>query len=171
MDRVYSTPVNREIKYFVGTEVENTIAHGMKTLFVVGLQTVDEIYSHACNEDVNHIFFGANHSFDPQSNEEWRDWERKIEHFLNNNYFCSLDIPMSAVELFNNGSLCEHNNFIPQIRVPIPYIRLWNYNTSIKIDDIGFDKTNPGVWCHSLHKLMEPGVFTHWSEYFQDTVL
>ena len=62
----------------------------------------------------------------------------------------------------------SENNFIPQIRVPIPYIKQWNYNTTIKIDDIGFCKTNPGVWVHSLHELQSVSNFTNWREYSND---
>jgi hypothetical protein len=86
-------------------------------------------------------------------------------------YLCTLDIPLTAVAQFNDGGLCEHNNFIPQIRVPVPYVRLWNYNTMIKIDDQDFDSSNPGVWCHSLHSLMTRDTFTPWSDYSLDQVV
>ena len=39
--------------------------------------------------------------------------------------------------------------------MPVPYAKQWNYNTMIKIDDKDFKATNPGVWCHSLHDLMD----------------
>jgi hypothetical protein len=77
-----------------------------------------------------------------------------IEPFLRDGHLCSLDIPITHVEEFNDGPLCDYRNFIPQIRVSIPYTKLWNYNTMLKIDDKDFDATNPGVWCHSLHSLM-----------------
>src|SRR5210317_1769291 len=77
-----------------------------------------------------------------------------IEPFLKEGLFCSLDIPLNAAEEFLEGPLVEYDRFIPQIRVPIPYIKLWNYNTMLKIDDKNFKATNPGVWCHSLHDLM-----------------
>jgi hypothetical protein len=75
------------------------------------------------------------------------------------------------VEEFNDGPLCEHRNFIPQIRVSIPYTKLWNYNTMLKIDDKDFDATNPGVWTHSLHSLMSRDTFTSWDEYQSDKTL
>ena len=83
----------------------------------------------------------------------------------------SLDIPINQVEEFHDSGYCEYNNFIPQIRVPIPYIKLWNYNTMLKIDDKDFNATNPGVWSHSLHKLMDRNNFTDWSQYKNDKVL
>ena len=94
-----------------------------------------------------------------------------IQYFLEKGYLCSLDIPLSAVEQFNDGGLNEYNNFIPQIRIGLPYIRLWNYNTMIKIDDKDFDATNPGVWCHRLHNLLDTKLFTSWDAYTKDEIL
>lgn len=161
-------PGHEHTNFFSGKEVEHTPAYGMNTLFVVGIQPVEEIAANL--NGVNHIFFGANHSFDPATFDEWSQWESMIEFFLKKGYWCSLDIPMSAVENFHDGGLCEHNNFIPQIRISIPYIKLWNYNTMLKIDDKDFDCSNPGVWCHSLHKLMDRDVFTDWSKYQEDKI-
>jgi hypothetical protein len=162
--------MNREghnnVQFFTGTEVERTPAFGKQTLFVVGIQSAESI---ALNlQGCEHIFFGANHSFDPKDNLEWARWEGMIGYFLERGYLCSLDIPMSAVEQFNDSGLCEYRNFVPQIRVSIPYVKLWNYNTMIKIDDIDFDATNPGVWTHSLHSLMSRRTFTDWDQYNKD---
>ena len=38
-----NTQNRQQVDYFVGTEVENTIMKGEKTLFVVGIKPVDEI--------------------------------------------------------------------------------------------------------------------------------
>ena len=157
------------VKFFIGTEVEHTPALGKKTLFVVGVQSVDHIAAKMAG--CEHIFFGANHSFDPQDNLDWARWESMIGYFLEKGYLCSLDIPITAVEQFNDSGLCEYRNFIPQIRVSIPYTKLWNYNTMLKIDDVDFDATNPGVWCHSLHSLMSRDTFTDWDQYNKDEVV
>jgi len=159
------------VSFFHGTEVEHTPAFGKRTLFVVGVQSTDEIAKHLTG--CEHIFFGANHSFNPVNNKylEWQSWETMIQYFLEKGYLCSLDIPISAVEQFNDGGLNEYNNFIPQIRIGLPYIRLWNYNTMIKIDDKDFDATNPGVWCHRLHNLLDTKAFTSWDAYTKDEIL
>jgi hypothetical protein len=91
-----------------------------------------------------------------------------IYHFLKKGTLCSLDLPLSHAETFNESGFCAYDNFIPQIRVPVPYISLWNYNTMLKIDDKDFKATNPGVWCHSLHDLMDRSKFTGWREYGLD---
>jgi hypothetical protein len=81
---------------------------------------------------------------------------------------CSLDIPISLAEAFLESPLIEYENFIPQLRIPLPYVKQWNYNTMLKIDDKGFKATNPGVWCHSLHDLMDRDKFTDWTKYGLD---
>jgi hypothetical protein len=173
MKRDYSTGVEEDINFFVGTEVEHTPAFGMRTLFVTGVQEVDQIAFHAVKNGCEHIFFGANHSFKPEPDDYhvWKKWEDMIEYFLGEGYLCSLDIPLLAVEQFNDGSLNDYSNFIPQIRVPIPYIKLWNYNTMLKIDDKDFKATNPGVWSHSLHTLMDRSKFTDWAQYKNDEIV
>lgn len=169
MKRTYQSGESNHIIFFKGKEVEHTPAHGMETLFVTGLQSIEDISTNLTG--CEHIFFGANHSFNPSTSLEWASWESMIQFFLEKGYLCSLDIPISAVEGFNDSGLCEYNNFIPQIRVPIPYIKLWNYNTMLKIDDKGFNATNPGVWSHNLHKLMDRNCFTDWREYSNDKVI
>jgi hypothetical protein len=169
MIRDYNSSVAGDVTFFKGIEVEHTPAFGMKTLFVVGIQPIDHIGVRLHGE--SHIFFGANHSFNPQTADEWRQWEDMITYFLDRDYLCSLDIPLSAVEEFNDGGLNERDNFIPQIRVPIPYIKLWNYNTMLKIDDKDFKATNPGVWSHSLHTLLDRSKFTDWSQYKNDEIV
>ena len=172
MKRDYVQGEQDDVQFFTGVEIEHTPAYGMNTLFVTSLQTIDAIeLLLATNNNIKHIFFGANHSFNPTTPEEWDSWEEMIVHFLENEYWCSLDIPMTAVESFNDGRLNEFDNFIPQIRVPVPYIKLWNYNTMIKIDDKGFKATNPGVWSHSLHSLTNRQNFTPWSKYKDDKII
>jgi hypothetical protein len=175
MNRDYADGVKDDVDFFFGREVEHTPAFGMHTLFVVGVKNPDEILAKLAvtTYDTKHIFFGANHSFKPKWNDaaEWKLWEDMITYFLERDYLCSLDIPLSAVEEFNDGGLNEYDNFIPQIRVPIPYIRLWNYNTMLKIDDKDFKATNPGVWSHSLHTLMDREKFTDWAQYKKDIIV
>ena len=169
MNRDYTSGTADDVVFFIGNEVEHTPAYGMRTLFVTGVQPVDTI---ALNlQGCQHIFFGANHSYNPQNNLEHQRWESMIRFFLDKGYLCSLDIPLNQVEEFNDSGLCESDNFIPQIRVPIPYIKLWNYNTMLKIDDKDFKATNPGVWSHSLHALMDRSKFTDWSQYKNDEII
>ena len=171
MDR----PGHRDTEFFWGDEVEHTPAHGEPTLFVVGYHTQEEIDKtlQAANlaimpGNVRHIFFGANDSFHPRGADQHTAWESVIRTYLDRGFWCSLDIPFDQVAEFNEGGLCEHDRFIPIIKVPIPYIGLWNYNTCVKIDDRDFAATNPGVWVHQLHDLKRRSRFTPWSDYEKD---
>lgn len=164
--------------FFSGVEVEHTPAHGRPTLFVVGYQVQDDI--DAALQHINvaglpaptqHIFFGANDSYRPCTADEHTAWENVILTYLDRGFWCSLDIPMRYVEEFHDGGLCERDRFIPIIKVPIPYTRLWNYNTCVKIDDRDFAATNPGVWVHQLQDLLPRTRFTDWSEYEKDQVI
>ena len=174
MERKYKDGTKKDITFFIGTEIEKTPAYGLKTLFVVGLQSIENVKEHL-HADISHIFFGANHSFDPASQSHdadyYREWDSMIMYFLEKGYKCSLDIPLNAAEDFLESTCVEFNNFIPQIRVAIPYIEQWNYNTMLKIDDKGFNKSNPGIWTHSLHDLMDRKKFTDWKDYGLDKVL
>ena len=171
MDR----PGHQDTKFFWGDEVECTPASGQPTLFVVGYQTQDAIDRalQDANFDITpgsikHIFFGANDSFYPRGADEHTAWENVIITYLDRGFWCSLDIPFGQVAEFNEGGLCERDRFIPIIKVPIPYIGLWNYNTCVKIDDRDFAATNPGVWVHQLHDLKRRSRFTPWSDYEKD---
>lgn len=173
MKRDYSSGSEHDVIFFIGREVEHTPAFGKITLFVTGVQSCEDIEHHVTDNQkgIEHIFFGANHSYNPQNILEHRHWESMIRFFLDQGYLCSLDIPLNQVEEFHDSGLNEYNNFIPQIRIPIPYIKLWNYNTMLKIDDKDFKASNPGVWSHSLHKLMDRICFTPWSHYQNDTII
>ena len=172
MERTYTNGTSSSAKLFTGIEVENTPAYGKKTLFVVDRESSTEIFKFYTKEKCEHIFFGANHSFNPQTNDEWNQWEKMIMHFLREDILCSLDIPSTLnLNTFLEFPFVEYHNFIPQLRLVVPYINHWPYNTTVKIDDTGYNKTNPGVWCHSLHDLKHRNNFTPWSKYTLDKKL
>ena len=162
------------VKFFVGTEVEHSPAYGMRTLFVVGVQDSAEIVATAQNNNCEHIYFGANQSFPNlavNNSGEWNRWENMIGSCLMHGAWCTLDLDVSVAQGLLEGTLIDHSRFIPMISVKLPYAKLYNYNTTIKIDDKDFQATNPGVWCHSLHELQNRALFTDWSKYTQDEVI
>ena len=101
----------------------------------------------------------------------WERWENMIGPFLDKGYLCTLDIDVGCVEGLLESGLCESRNFIPMISVKLPYIRQLGYNATLKLDDKDFAATNPGVWCHSVHKLQSRTAFTDWSKYIKDETL
>lgn len=170
---------HENVSFFTGTEVEHTPAFGKFTLFVVGVQPVEDIQDwlddYALREPepkhITHIYFGANMSFpmlDIIDSARWAPWESMIRTFLDRGYQCTLDIDVGCAEGLLESGLCDSINFIPMISVKLPYINQLGYNATIKLDDKDFAATNHGVWCHSLHNLMDRKQFTSWDQYTKD---
>lgn len=159
--------------FFTGVEVENSPAKGMRTLFVVGIQPVDTIIANVLNSKSQHVYIGANmslHNLGNDDHDAWREWDNMIEGVLDSGAvdYVTVDFTAAQVEGFLESRASEDNRVIPMISVKLPYTRLLNYNTTIKIDDKDFNATNPGVWCHSLHDLMDRETFTPWHAYVGD---
>lgn len=176
MNRDYSTGVNNNITFFVGTEIEHTPAFGMKTLFVVGVHDPYVIMELARNHQCKHIYFGANQSFKTKGvndAETWRPWEDMIYVCLDaeDGFWCTLDFDVCETEGLLESGLTEKRRFIPQISVKLPYINQLGYNATLKIDDKDFSATNPGVWCHNLQDLLRRDRFTDWDQYGKDEIL
>ena len=176
MERDYDDGVKSDVMFFTGTEVEHTPAYAMKTLFVVGVHDASLIKAHAEANGCYHIYLGANQSFDPGSwtagdHADSTAWDKMIRDVLELNMLVTLDFDAKHIEWVCEGCYCENDMFIPQISVKLPYIRLLNYNATLKIDDKDYGATNPGVWCHSVHDLMDRKVFTPWTKYMKDKPL
>ena len=167
MKRAYDDGVKDDVNFFVGTEIEHTPAYGKKTLFVVGLHNPDKVAKLAEVMNIDHIYLGANHSF---NNTNLMYWEAVIVELLKRDFWITLDFDhkyyndiIDSLALWN-----EYDRFITQISVKLPYASLLNYNTCVKIDDKDFRATNPGVWVHQLHDLQDRTKFTDWSQYTKD---
>ncbi len=174
MKREYTTGTAEAITFFTGEEIEKTPAHGIKTLFVVGLQDTDQILKLAKRCYCEHIYFGANQSFAPTGTDDaetWRLWEDMIYVCLEAGYWCTLDFDVRDVEGLLESGLTEKRRFIPQISVKLPYLQQLGYNATIKLDDVDFAATNPGVWCHRLHNLTSTDSFTNWDQYGKDVII
>lgn len=162
--------------FFRGLEAEHSPAHGMETIFVVGIQPFTEIlgwvekYS-VGDKPIKHVCFGANKSFNPIDDDEGEEWKNMIRSLLKEDLWVTLDLDTKYVAWLHDSGLCEFRRFIPIISVTLPYVSLFNYNTVVKIADSGFDETNPGVWCHSLHDLMDSDKFTSWDKYQEDRLV
>ena len=166
-------PEHDNINFFTGVEVEHTPAFGMDTLFVIGVQPFSEI-TPRLKTPGQHIYFGANQSFPQLATDDgdaWRPWERMIDQCLDEGYWCTLDFDVSVVQGVLEMPVIGHRRFIPQISVKLPYLQQLGYNATIKLDDIDFEASNPGVWCHRLHNLQTPEAFTHWDAYRKDEIL
>lgn len=155
---------------YMGVEAENTPMKGHQTLFVTGLKTAQDIIRVAKTVGFNHISLGVNQSFNPVTPEDWKQWDNTITKLLEDGYWVTLNFDAAYAKEFNEEGWCESETFIPVISVKLPCIKLFNYNTVIKIDDTSWGETNSGVWCHYLHDLMGREAYHEFNrDYFNDT--
>lgn len=161
------TEDRQKVDYFIGIEVEQTPMRGHRTLFVIGVKPIDEIISKV--NDLKHIYLGTSQSFKPQTNDDWKAWNEMISGLLNLGYWVTLDFDVCYARDLHEEGWTENDKFIPMISVKLPYIKLFNYNTVLKIDDNTWGDTNPGVWCHYLHDLQTRESYTDWNDYHGDS--
>lgn len=174
MNRDYKDKENRaDPDFFLGYEVEHTPAHKLKTLFVVGLQPLREILTRANALECKAVYFGANQSFNALDDREWENWVIMIHSVLQHpdDFWCTLDFDVKFAGAMVKTILVDHPNFIPMISCKIPYAAQMGYNAIVKIDDKDFEGSNPGVWCHKLHNLMDPQFYTNWKKYKDDKIV
>lgn len=170
MNRPYQDSISNSVEFFIGEEVEHTPTKGMKTLFVNGLHEPELVLDYASNHQVQHVYFGANHSF--HRVDDFVPWEMMITAALAFGLWVTLDLDVSQLTILNSKyHFTQNNKFIPLIRIAVPHVLQLNYNTVLKIDDTDFQATNPGVWCHSMRNLTTDQTFTHWSAYTKDTII
>lgn len=168
MNRDYTTGTSKEVKIFVGIEIEYTQMHGERTLFVVGYDwDASHIMDRAVENECKHIYLGANMSFDIDKLDEYNQLASSL---LKKGYWVTLDFDVSYVEQVIQ-QVTVRDRFIPMISVKIPYADNLGYNACVKIDDKDFRASNNGVWTHRLRGLMECEKFTPWSKYTQDKVI
>jgi len=170
MNRDYIDGKADDVVFFTGIEIEKTLAYGKRTLFVVGMQSMSTIAEICENKDIEHIYLGANHSFNPTLGDvdAWNEWTTFIRMVINTGLLVTIDHDIKYSAWFLESCWAENINVIPMVSIKLPYIDQYGYNASFKIDDKDFNSTNAGVWVHSLQVMMNPDVYTHWSEYKKD---
>lgn len=171
VERPYKNELTTDVKYFVSTEVEKTPAYGLKTLFVVGLQDPLTVLNLIKEHEVEHVFLGANQSFFPDNADDFSEWEIFLGSVLKSGVMVTLDFDIVFIAEVYGFNCINHFNFIPLISIKIPYVDRLNYNACIKIDDVGFESTNFGVWVHRIQDLMDSKTYTPWSEYKNDKII
>lgn len=160
--------------FFIGTEVEHTPLYGKRTLFVIGQQNPKEILARCLNNKIDHVYLGCADSFQPNDDiESWNGWDYIIRTLLDADVWVTLDFDSSYAshQWFHDNCWNDYAKFIPMIAVRVPNIKLFNYNTTVKLDDSSFKGTNTGVWCHQLHDLKDRSKYTDWADYVGDEVI
>jgi hypothetical protein len=160
------------VVFFVGPEVEHTPAFAKRTLFVVGKPELAKILQTANEHKTTHIFMGANHSFSCGNLDPY--WDKTITALLDKGFWVSLDYEahdhQTVLKMLNPG-IWQSRIFVPLLSVRIPKIETSSPNLTVKIDDVDFNATNPGVWCMHFHEVTDSNRFTGWDEYGTDVVI
>jgi len=166
MKRNYSTGIKKDVTVFSGIEVEHTPAYGLQTLFLARNDlTFDQIQELAVLSNAEAIYYGANRSYIhghfmqvPQ-----------IMKFLEHGYYVTVDYPFELHQLVSQkfALLWKHEKFIPFCSIIMPDSEE-DSSLCFKIDDINFNKTNPGVWTMSMKDFKDKAGFTKWDDYKQD---
>ncbi len=163
---------HKDVTFFIGPEVEHTPAYAKRTLFVVGKPDVAKILSNAKDNRVTHVFMGANHSFNVSDTDTY--WDDTITELLDRNLWVTLDYQAhqheTVLKMLTPG-VWQSRLFVPLLGVRIPKIETSSPNLTIKIDDIDFKATNPGVWCLHFHEVTDSNRFTDWQDYESDSVI
>jgi len=163
------------VRFFVGVHQDNSFAIGQNTLYVIGEPDIEgiarRIAQYNGEDEITHIFFGAERSFKVSTYEDMEEWTSTIQHFLTLDYWCTLELDASLVNFIHETDLSSWNRFIPMVSVKIPYVRDLGYNAVVKIDDVEFNYSNYGVWTHKVHDLMSNETFTSWDAYGSDMVV
>ena len=159
------TAKRKQVVYFIGDEIENTIAKGFRTLFVVGTRDPKEIMDLADHHNCKHIYFGTSQSYD--GNEKFTTVMKEL---LENKYWVTLDFGIEFIETVTNTGLMKFERFIPMVSAKIPNIYKLNKNTTLKIDDVTWGHSNTGVWIHQVHDLLDREKFTDWTKYGNDEI-
>ena len=123
---------------FYSNVEENDLPNfGLKTLYVIGFQEVDDILHELALDDYQAIYFGADNSFDARTPSEWDDWEEVIDYILSDNheYWCLLSMNLACVDDFHYSGFNSYPNFVPIINIEIPSIHKFNSNAIIDIND------------------------------------
>ena len=120
MKRDYSDGVKDDVVYFTGYEVEHTPAFDMDTLFVVGCRPLKEVIEHANKHHVDHIYLGANQSFQvklPHGDDATnKAWDTLVYGLLKEGYTVTLDYDIKYHEYIIESGYNENNKFISQRR-------------------------------------------------------
>ena len=166
MDRDYKTGKSDSVGVFSGLEIEHTPAYGKQTLFLARNDLFfDQIVALAEKVNAEAIYFGANRTFMYNIANQ----PQLIKRLMRKGYWCTIDYPHSVhtevKERFKE--IWTEDKFIPFCSVIFPNSE-GDDNLCIKVDDVDFNKTNPGVWTMTMDHFKQSAGFTSWSEYKKD---
>ena len=166
MDRDYKTGKSASVGVFSGLEIEHTPAFGKQTLFLARNDLFyDQIVELAKKVNAEAIYYGANRTFMPNHGTQINQMKR----LLRKGYWVTIDYQHKDHDRVKEqfASLWNEERFIPFCSIVFPQSE-GDDNLCIKVDDVDFNKTNPGVWTMTMDHFKQSAGFTSWSEYKKD---
>lgn len=171
------------VALYVGPSVEFTAASGKKTLFVAKPTPTAVVEATAREHRVTHIYATAGHCLNNLEEIKGKmmvgttpakHWADQVEFLIQRGWLVTVEYPAHkhelALRLFSE-EVWKSTLFIPVLNVVVPHITTSNKNLTIKFDDVGFDKTNPGVWTLAHHEITDSNRFTDWRDYLNDAIV
>jgi len=158
----------KDVVYYVGVNVENTLARGQMTLFLNEIRPAQMCIDIAKDRGCTHIYIGANGTFKPTQSAHWDEYDVLVEGLTEAGFLVTIEHNLTQSSWFLESCWADNNMVIPVLSVEIPYIAQYGNNSCLKITDKGFGETNAGVWVHSYNEMTSGDAFTHWSKYNQD---
>lgn len=168
MKRPYKDGVHDDVVYYVGVNVERTLAYGQKTLFLNEMRPFQIVIDIANDRECTHIYIGAGSTFKPTTTEQWTEYDVLVEGLTAAGFLVTMEHNLTQSAEFLECCFADNNMIIPVLSVEIPYISQYGNNSCLKISDKSFGETNAGVWVHSYNDMTKTDAFTHWSKYKDD---
>lgn len=166
--RPYKDGVYDDVVYYIGKNVEKTLAFGKQTLFLNQFRPSHLVIDIANDRKCEHIYIGAGGSFSPAQPWEWKEYDVLVEELTAAGFLVTVEHNLTQSEWFLESGFVENSMVIPVLSIEIPYIAQYGHNSCLKITDKSFGATNPGVWVHSYNEITKDDAFTHWNEYKDD---
>tara|TARA_A100000164_G_C21598939_1_gene626577 strand:- start:107 stop:652 length:546 start_codon:yes stop_codon:yes gene_type:complete len=166
MDRDYKTGKSKSVGVFSGLEIEHTPAYGKQTLFLARNDlTYDQIQSLCLRSRAEAVYFGANRCYV----HGYMGQVTQMEKLVADGFYVTVDYPHSLHSQVKEKFKTLWNNplFIPFCSIIFPHSED-DEQLYIKVDDVDFNATGPGVWTMSMNYFKQSSGFTSWDEYKQD---
>jgi len=171
MHRDYATGHfdNTEVKVFTGIEIEHTIAYGKRTLFLATNDlSTDEVLELATINGCEAVYYGGNRTL----NYRLESQIFQIKKLLDNGYYVTIDYPYADHKEVKKrfALIWNEPRFIPFCSIIFEHSDD-DRQLHIKIDDVTFRHSNPGVWTMSMRDFKQKSGFTDWDQYGKDEIV
>lgn len=127
---------------FLGTELTQSAAFQMQTLFLIGCPTIEQvqklvdiaqtiIHTKRLPKVLRHLHLGAEGTFEAS---DLPRWARAIEFVLTEGFWCTLSFRAAFAPVVEKSGLCRHSRFIPVAYLHFPNPLRLGSNAVLKLE-------------------------------------